>query len=78
MSTQDLPLRVESRKMVPRFIRPFHIQEIISPRVIRLKLPRSMRVHPTFHISHIKLVRESPLMPAEPPPLPPQVVDGAP
>lgn len=43
LSTCDLPLRVESKKLAPKFIGPF-------------KLPRSMRVHPTFHVSKVKLV----------------------
>lgn len=78
LSTQDLPLRVESKKMAPKFIGPFTIQKVISPAAVQLKLPRSMRVHPTFHVSKVKPVHNSPLVPAAPPPPPPRIIDGSP
>ncbi|XP_053179669.1 GTPase IMAP family member 4-like [Scomber japonicus] len=37
-----------------------------------------MRIHPTFHISTVKLVRESTLITAVPPPTPPWFIDGGP
>lgn len=78
LSAKDLPLRVESRKLAPRFIGPFPILRIVSPTAVRLQLPRSMRIHPTFHVSKLKPAHESPLVPSAPPPPPPRLLDGGP
>lgn len=62
LKAKDLPLRVESRKLVPRFVGPFEVEHIVNPSAICLKLPASMKIHPTFHVSQLQLVGESDLI----------------
>lgn len=54
LSTADLPLRLESRKLAPRFVGPFPIAKVVNPVAVRLWVPKPLRVHPTFHILKIK------------------------
>lgn len=44
----------------------FSIRRLISRTTVRLQRPRSMGVHPTFHMSRVKLVHSSPFVPACP------------
>ena len=61
LPAKDLHLRVPSKKLAPRFVDPFPITRIIGPAAVRLRLPRSLRIHPTFHVSQVK-----PFLPALP------------
>ena len=78
LATKDLPLHVMSRKLAPKFIGPFPVSNVVNPVSVRLKLPRSLKVHPTFHVSKVKPLTESTLVPASKPPPPPRIVDGGP
>ncbi len=66
LSTQNLPLQVSSRKLMPRFIGPFSIVKVLSPVAVKLRLSHQLRrVHPVFHVSCIKPVIR---IPTRPPP----------
>ncbi|KAL0192324.1 hypothetical protein M9458_010620, partial [Cirrhinus mrigala] len=82
LSTKDLPLRVPSRKLAPKFVGPYQITKVVNPVTVRLRLPNSLRrVHPVFHVSKIKPVLRSPHSPTVSPPVvppPPIMVDGSP
>ena len=62
LSTKDLPLKTDSKKLPPRFIGPFIVLKIINPNAVQLKLPRTLRVHPVFNVSAVKPVASSPLV----------------
>uniref|UniRef100_A0A8C5C4I0 Chromo domain-containing protein n=1 Tax=Gadus morhua TaxID=8049 RepID=A0A8C5C4I0_GADMO len=78
LRAKDLPLKGAPPKLSPRFIGPFEIETVVNPCAVRLKLPPSLRVHPTFHVSQVKPVSTSPLSPPAPPPSPPMIIDNFP
>ena len=46
---------IGSKKLKPKFIGPFSIEELIGAVAYHLKLPPSMdRIHPTFHVGLLK------------------------
>ena len=63
LSAKDLNLKASSKKLAPRFVGPFPVTRNIGPAAVRLRLPQSLRVHPTFHVSQVKPVRESRIVP---------------
>ncbi len=64
LSSQDLPFRLLSRKLGPKFVGTFIISKVLSPVSVRLKLtPPFKNIHPVFHVSKIKPVIRSPFQP---------------
>lgn len=78
LSTKNLPLKTESKKLSPRYIGPFKILSLVNPVAVKLQLPRTLRVHPTFHVSQLKPVSSSDLSPPTASPPPALVVDDFP
>uniref|UniRef100_A0A8C7WUC5 Chromo domain-containing protein n=1 Tax=Oryzias sinensis TaxID=183150 RepID=A0A8C7WUC5_9TELE len=78
LSSKNIPLQATSRKLAPRFIGPYVIDRIINPSCVRLRLPAALKVHPTFHVSHLKPVLDSPLCPPSVSPPPARIIGGAP
>ena len=71
LSTANLSLKANPAKAFrPRWIGPFEITRVVSPVAYELKLPRTMGVHPVFHVSLLKPVETDPLQerPATPEP----------
>lgn len=69
---------MDSKNLAPNFIEPFEKARIVNPAAVHFKLPRSMRINPTFHVSKVKPVRDSPLAPAIPPPPLTRLINGKP
>uniref|UniRef100_A0A8C6KS06 Chromo domain-containing protein n=1 Tax=Nothobranchius furzeri TaxID=105023 RepID=A0A8C6KS06_NOTFU len=81
VSTVDLRFRAGSKKLAPRFLEPYTIQKVINPVSFWLRLPATLCVHPTFHISRLKPYVESSLLPPPAPapaPLPARFLNGEP
>ncbi|XP_026164228.1 uncharacterized protein LOC113131342 [Mastacembelus armatus] len=78
LSAREVPLKVPHAKLAPRFIGPFPISKVINPAAVRLQLPRALRIHPTFHVSRVKPVHSSNLLPPPLPPPPPRFIDSGP
>ena len=63
-------------KLRRRWVGPFTVNRVVSPVAYRLDLPQGWKIHPTFHVSHLKryLWLEEFVQEVEPPP--PELVEG--
>ncbi|KAJ1127628.1 hypothetical protein NDU88_006024 [Pleurodeles waltl] len=77
LSSRFLPLRLTQNKFKPRFYGPFLILKKINPVSMRLRLPRTWKIHPVFHVSQLKPYRPD-LFHRRLPCPPPLLVDNVP
>ena len=54
LSTKNIKLQAGANKLLPRFVGPFPITEVINPVAFRLRLPATMRIHTVFHTSLLR------------------------
>ena len=53
-ATKNLWLTHASHKLTERWLGPYTIIGLAGPNVIKLKLPRSLQIHPVVNVSRIK------------------------
>jgi hypothetical protein len=69
LSTKFLQLKVPGvNKLLPKYVGPFTIKEVLTDVTYKLDLPQSMKVHPVFHLSLLRPYHQDGRH--QPPPLP--------
>ena len=71
LSTKYLNLKhsEKSRKLLPKWIGPFKVVQVVGPVAYELKMNPRWRVHPVFHVSLLEPYRESGRVQPPPPPI---------
>lgn len=61
LSTEHLTLKDKSqtKKLLSKFIGPFSIKRVVGAVAYELDLPPELKIHPVFHISKLKVAKES-------------------
>ncbi|KAG8795051.1 hypothetical protein FRC12_018602 [Ceratobasidium sp. 428] len=65
-----------SIKLAHKRLGPFEVAEKIGTGAYRLKIPKSMQIHPVFHTSRLALVKDDSIPGRKPKPVPPVNVKG--
>jgi hypothetical protein len=71
LSTMYLNLKhsKKSRKILPKWIGPFEVVQVVGPVAYQLKMNSGWRVHPVFHVLLLEPYRESGRVQPPPPPV---------
>ena len=54
LSTKNLNQKRPSKKISPKFVGPFRIEDKVGGQAYRLTLPSTYRIHNTFHVSYLE------------------------
>lgn len=66
--------RLTPKNCQPNFVGPLSIIKVVNPVSLKLRLSWNVRIHPSFHVSKVKSVVESPPLPAVPSLPPPCII----
>ncbi|KAG8725221.1 hypothetical protein FRC09_005676 [Ceratobasidium sp. 395] len=72
LSSKDITTNRPSKKLAAKWLGPFKVLKKVGTHAFKLELPKTMKVHPVFHISKVALKKDDPFG-REPAPLPPVV-----
>lgn len=77
LDARDLKTTRPSKKLDNKWLGPYEVQEQVSRNAYKLKLPKTLRIHPVFHVVKLRLCPPDtiPGRRAKPPP-PPEIQDG--
>jgi hypothetical protein len=77
LSSKNLRTDRPSKKLDHKRLGPFKVAKKISSHAYKLQLPRSMKVHPVFHVSLLRKAQPDPIAERQPTEIPsPNVEDG--
>jgi len=76
VETDNIDLKRPSKKLAEKRIGPYEILEIISPNAIKLKLPRTIKLHPVMNVSRLCPYKEPQITGQETTPAPPVEING--
>ena len=54
ISTKNLNLQTNSKKLSPLWLGPYSIEKIILKNAVKVKLPKDLKIHPVLNVSQIK------------------------